>query len=132
MTTTDIGRYGEKLASRYLKKNGYKILEKNLHVSHNEIDIIATDKEYIVFVEVKTRSSNANDPYLAFGTPASAVTLNKQRRTIAAANQYLYGSEKKTKHQKKQPRMDVIEVLLDKQSNKLIKINHIINAFGVN
>ena len=50
MKTVEIGRLGEKLAAQYLKKNKYRILETNLHVSHNEIDIIAKNKEFLVFV----------------------------------------------------------------------------------
>ena len=88
MTTADIGKKGEKLAANFLKRNGYKILERNLHQSHNEIDIIASNKEYIVFVEVKTRTAN-KDLFLPYGSPASAVTKEKQKRTVRAATNYL-------------------------------------------
>ncbi len=128
MTTTDIGRYGEKLAAEYLKKNGYKILEKNSKQSHNELDIIAENKDFLVFVEVKTRSVYRGNMYSPYGSPASAVTRDKQRRTIAAARSYI--SKKRTsRYIKKQPRMDVIEVYLDKNTYELIKLNHIIDAF---
>ena len=126
MTTTDIGRYGEKLAARYLKKNGYKILDRNIHKSHNEIDIIAVNKEYLVFVEVKTRSVG-EDLYSDYGTPAEAVTLQKQRRLITAAKRYIYDAKK---YYDKQPRMDIVEVYLNKSNGKPLNINHIINAFG--
>lgn len=124
MKTVDIGRIGEKESARFLKKNGYKILEKNLHVSHNEIDIIARDKQNLVFVEVKTRTASAEDDFY-YGTPAQAVNKAKQQRTIQAARTYI----------SQYPttlfiRFDVIEVLLDKDSKKVTKINHIINAFG--
>ena len=85
-TTTDIGRFGENAACAYLKANKYKILKQNYFASHNEIDIIAENKQYIVFVEVKTRSSSPNSE---FGTPASAVTYSKQKRTMLAAQAYL-------------------------------------------
>ena len=129
MTTTDIGRIGERLAVKYLKKHRYKILEKNIHLSHNEVDIIATDKDYLVFVEVKTRSVDDNDAYSPYGTPASAVTAAKQKRTVSAARSYILKNSK-SKHSRKQPRMDVIEVYLSKTSHKLIKLNHITDAFG--
>ena len=131
MTTTDIGRYGEKLAQKYLKKNRYKILEKNNRQSHNEIDIIATNKDYLVFVEVKTRTVIAEDIYSPYGSAASAVTRSKQLRTISAARNYIYKNSS-SKHVKKQPRLDVIEVYINKNDGKLIKINHIVDAFGVN
>ena len=125
MTTTEIGRYGEKLAAKYLKKNRYKIIAKNSHQSHNELDIVAVNKDYIVFVEVKTRSVG-EDLYSEYGTPAEAVTLSKQKRLISAAKSFL---SKNKKYYKKQPRMDVIEVYLSKENARSLKINHYENAF---
>ena len=129
MTTKEIGDFGEKLAVKYLKKNHYKLLSRNLHVSHNELDIIALHKKskMLVFVEVKTRSVN-DDLYSPFGTPASAVTKQKQLRTVQAARGFLHDNPKFHKYQ---PRFDVIEVYLSKESKLLLKINHIENAFGV-
>ena len=125
MKTVEIGRLGEKLAVKYLKKNRYRILETNLHVSHNEIDIIAKNKEFLVFVEVKTRTT---DETLCsdFGTPAAAVDHGKQQRLVSAARSYIA----KGGFPALQPRFDVIEVYLNKVNNKALKINHIINAFG--
>ena len=127
MKTVEIGRLGEAYAAKFLKKNGYRILEKNKHESHNEIDLIVTDKDYLVFVEVKARSVS-EDFHLPYGSPASAVDRQKQRRTVRAAQTYLMSCRKKD--QEKQPRMDVIEVFLEKDTHKLLKINHIVNAFG--
>jgi len=126
MTTTEIGAYGEQIASEFLKNNGYKILERNNHQSHNEIDIIASDNMYIVFVEVKTRSTG-EDLYLQYGSPATAVTWAKQKRLISAAKRYLSANRK---YAYKQPRMDVIEVFINKKDGNLLNINHIIDAFG--
>ncbi len=119
----ETGRLGEKLAAKYLKRNGYKIIAANKHQSHKELDIIASDKEYIVFVEVKTRgiSSDRQDNY---GTAASAVDKRKQSNLIYAARAYM--AQNPTN---KQPRMDVIEVYLDKNTRKLTEINHIRNAY---
>ena len=129
MTTKDIGTLGENIAIKFLKKNKYKILEKNLHISHNELDIIALHKKsgIIAFVEVKTRSVET-DLFSPFGTPASAVTKAKQQRTIQATRSYLKSNPKFNNYQ---PRLDVIEIYLDKQDISLLKINHIENAFGV-
>lgn len=129
MKTKDIGYLGESAAAKFLKKNGYKILERNLHVSHNELDIVAVNKKdkIIAFVEVKARSVD-KDLYSPFGTPASAVTRQKQARTIDAARGYLL---KRKKAKGLQPRLDVIEVYLSKDDLKVLKINHIENAFGV-
>lgn len=129
MTAAEIGRRGEKEAARLLKKKKYKILLQNLHLSHNEIDIIAASKRerLILFVEVKTRTVNA-DLYSPFGSPASAVTKDKQNRTITAARDFL---RKNPKFSDYQPRLDVIEVYVDKTTFDTVKINHIENAFGV-
>ena len=77
MNTTDIGRQGEKLAAKYLKKLGYKILERNIHESHNELDIIAADKDYLVFVEVKKRKT-----YLL---AAQSIDINNQLRVVKSS-----------------------------------------------
>ena len=125
-TSTDIGRFGENAACEYLKSQKYKIVERNYFASHNEIDIIAENKQYIVFIEVKARAvSNTQN----FGSPASAVTYSKQKRTLAAAQAYL--STHKTS---KTPRLDVIEVYLDTSPDDIklavAKINHIEDAFS--
>ena len=79
-----LGRQGERLVYNYLKKLGYKILEKNYRCAFGEADIIVKSKqEEIVFVEVKTRSTNA------FGTPAEAVDYKKQKKYRDIANFYL-------------------------------------------
>ena len=124
MTTTEIGRLGEKYAAKFLKKSGYRILEKNRHESHNEIDMIVKDKTYIVFVEVKTRTVEA-DLFSEYGSPACAVNKAKQQRTVAAAKSYLAS----VKEELLQPRFDVIEVYLSKRKYKLLHIQHMIDAF---
>ncbi len=125
MKTTEIGRIGEDYAVKLLKRSGYRIVDRNIHASHNELDIIAKNKEYIVFVEVKTRTVSL-DMQCVFGTPASAVNLEKQHRTIKAARSFLADG----KFKKLQPRFDVIEIYLDKDTKKPLKNNHIENAFG--
>lgn len=129
LTTTDIGRFGEKAAARFLKRKGYRILKTNFRAGKNEIDIIAVRRREIVFVEVKTRTySPLGD--LPFGTPMEAVDTPKQKRTLAAASAYLY--KRKTD---RMPRFDIIEVYLKRRTGlfrTLIvdKICHIEDAFG--
>ncbi len=122
------GRIGEDLAADLLIKDGYTIVARNVHMGRNEIDIIAEDKDFLVFVEVKTRSClypESGD----YGIPATAVDSAKRTNTVKAARDYLYSH-----HTEKQPRIDVIEVYLHaggeaSLSPKLIKLNHIRNAF---
>jgi putative endonuclease len=77
------GQEGEALAARHLKKNGYRIIEKNYRTKLGEIDIIAKDKDTLVFVEVKSRRS------WQFGNPKAAVTPRKQRKISMVALHYL-------------------------------------------
>ena len=118
----EIGNIGEGLAAKFLKKIGYKILEKNYADSGNEIDIIAEDKEHIIFVEVKTRTLGHQSPKEP--RPASAVTPEKQRKIISAAK---YFTEKKATQKKM--RFDVIEVYLTEEK-KADKILHLKSAFN--
>jgi putative endonuclease len=81
-----LGRHGEHLAARFLRRNGYKILYRNYRAPHGgEVDIVCRDRRaaMLVFVEVKTRRS------LAYGTPASAVDLKKQRLIARGALAWL-------------------------------------------
>ena len=79
----DTGIRGEAIARSYLIEKGYHILEKNWRFSRAEIDIIAMDGQILVFVEVKTRSSDI------FGKPEESVNSHKQHLLIDAANVYM-------------------------------------------
>src|SRR5688572_9815719 len=77
------GKIGEEIATRYLKRNGHQILERNFQYGHLEIDIITRLGEEIVFVEVKTRTDDAGV------LPEKAVGKSKQRNMRIAAEAYL-------------------------------------------
>lgn len=113
-----LGNTGEEAAAEYLKKNGYKIIGRNYRNKIGEIDIICENKEYLIFVEVKTRSSDK------FGTPASAVDKRKQNKIIKVTQYYLMEHETD-----KSIRFDVIEVYAEPGSGKINKIEHIKDAF---
>jgi putative endonuclease len=84
MNNREFGAKGEDLACEYLKKNGYEILERNKHFSKFcEIDIIAKYKNKIIFIEVKTRKTNA------YGTPLEAITKNKYKNIKTGVLSYL-------------------------------------------
>lgn len=106
-----LGHKGERLAAKYLKRNGYKILQKNYRTSFCEVDIIAKCGDVLCFCEVKTRNSDL------YGAPSEAVNYAKRQLYIRAAHHYLMGSEDCT------VRFDVIEVYRG-------EINHIENAYG--
>lgn len=78
-----LGKKGEEIARKFLKKKGYKLLAENYKTPMGEIDIIAKDGKEIVFIEVKTRES------LQFGQPFEAVNYIKRKRITKAALSYL-------------------------------------------
>ena len=120
----DIGAYGEKLAARYLKKKGYRLVGKNLHFGKNELDLVVKNKEFIAFVEVKTRSYERVEDAEQY-RPALAVDQKKRLRTAEAAKAYLRAHRVPLC-----PRLDVVEVCLDRNHrNKPFKIHHIEAAF---
>lgn len=116
MNNISIGQIGEKLASKYLKKLGYKILTNNYHNALGEIDIIAQDKDTTVFVEVKMRSS------LSMGYPREAVEFHKQNKIRTVATQYL----KSNQLLESNCRFDVVEIIGD---SKDYTMDHFKDAF---
>lgn len=114
MTTQGIGRVGEDLAASYLQKCGYRILQRNFRSKFGEIDIVAQDKNTLVFVEVKTRYSHE------YGYPEEAVTTSKIRSIIKTAHYY------KLKHTKTPGLMRIDVVAIDMLDNTK-SIRHIKN-----
>lgn len=109
------GKKGEIIAANYLKKRGYKILENNYKNKIGEIDIIAKDKNYLVFVEVKTRTSRM------LGDPLEAIDEQKQFKIRQVATMYLM----KTNQLETSIRFDAIAILGDNED----EIRHIKDAF---
>ncbi len=134
----ELGRQGERIAREYLKeKCGYKIIASNYYASHKEIDIIALDNEYIVFIEVKCRTKNNK---AQAHRPGKAVGYKKRSNIVAAANKFIAENCAEDFVRGRFSRVDVIEVLvppIDKtyseESGELnlsaCFINHIRNAF---
>lgn len=113
-----IGDFGENIAAAYLQKKGYYVVERNYRCRYGEIDIIARDGQYIVFVEVKTRSTDS------LGRPSEWVDKRKQKKLLTTA--YMYLEENETDLQ---PRFDVIEVVYDKITKAAVSVEHIESAF---
>lgn len=111
----DLGKMGEDLAAEHLKKAGYKIVKRNWKTGKNEIDIIAENKDYIVFVEVKTRTEELLLPV------GEIVNREKQRSMIFCADNYI-----KWNYVSKECRFDVIVIIVSDGANK---IDHIEDAF---
>lgn len=111
----ELGKIGEDLAANYLLRKGYTILERNWRYSRDEIDIIVRDGNWLVIVEVKTRTSEY------FGEPEMAVTSSKQKSLVRAAEGYIAEHDYRG-----ETRFDVIGILLNHQDTEL---NHIEDAF---
>ena len=114
-----VGAWGEGLAAEFLKKRKYKLLAMNYRSRFGEIDLIVSNKSFLVFVEVKLRKSNR------FANAADFVDAHKQERLRMTAELYL--SQNPTKLQ---PRFDVIEVYAPEGiETKDPVINHMEDAF---
>jgi putative endonuclease len=119
MRRKDTGILGEKIASEYLKKRGYHIKEANYRCKEGEIDLIAQHKDYLVFIEVRTKKS------LAFGTPEESITAAKREKLRTLADQYLQTHDNLPQLW----RIDVVAVELNSKG-KPSRIELIENAVG--
>ncbi len=113
-----LGREGEKIAEVFLKKQGYRLVERNYRCRGGEVDLIVLDSRIIVFVEVKTRTDHG------FGSPLEAVEPRKQRRMILAAQLFLH----QKKLHERDARFDVVGISWP-GTEPLVE--HIQNAFVI-
>src|SRR5690554_173368 len=111
-----LGKYGEEKAVEYLEKKSYEILARNFRTNRGEIDIIARDRQFIVFIEVKLRRS------LAYGYPQAAVDYRKQVKIRQLAEYFLLKNGLKAEF----IRFDVISIVIEAGKAKL---QHFKNAF---
>ncbi len=114
-THNEFGKKGEQLAAQYLVANSYEILENNYRFGKGEIDIICRKEDVLIFVEVKTRKTNA------WGYPEMAVTKKKARLMMRTAFAYM----EKVQHDW-EIRFDIIAITMNKQAED---IKHFEDAF---
>lgn len=112
-----IGKIGEDFAADYLIRQNYQVLDRNFSVRYGEIDLVALDGDSLVFVEVKTRTSDR------FGLPEDSITAEKLARMQNAALLWLEAHPEIPDDY----RMDVIAILLDRHNN-MLDLQHFINA----
>lgn len=115
MTTKELGDFGELKALQFLRKNGFKITDTNYRYNRNEIDIIYTLPEKVVFVEVKTRKTTMAGP------PWKSVTRHKQNQIIKCAHQYIVSRDLDVEAQ-----FDIISIVHNSHGTF---IEHIEDAF---
>ena len=111
------GIIGERAAKKHLKKNGLKFLTANFATDRGEIDLVFREQDCLVFVEVKTRSSED------WSRPAGAVDAGKQRRLSLTALEYL----RLLKNPEVKIRFDIVEVLLE--ASVVREVRHLPNSF---
>lgn len=112
------GDRGEDEAARFLKKRGYRVLERNWRHRQWELDLVCRDGDTIVFVEVKTRAAGT------MGTPADGLNRKKQERLVKAASQYL----SKMELWDEPCRFDLTAIV---DSGDSLEVEHIENAFDL-
>ena len=115
-----LGRWGEDQAAKFLRKKRFKIVERNFTCRLGEIDIIARDKDSLVFVEVKTKSGHGHPP------PRYSVNQRKQRQIIRVAKCYL----KRLVSPDIRCRFDVVEIIAG-GGKRPEKIVHLVGAFRI-
>ena len=113
------GKKGEDLACRYLKEQGYRILDRNVRYKMGEIDIVAQIDDTICFVEVKARTRTD------YGMPRDAVDVRKQQKLVRCAQLYLKLHPGYA--QRFSPRMDIVEILYREDG---VFARHTPNAFS--
>jgi putative endonuclease len=118
-SSRELGAWGEEKAARYLEQRGYKIVERNFHSRFGEIDLVAENEQFLVFVEVRLRKNSH------FGSPEETVDRRKQHRLRLTAEFYLQRHPTK-----KQPRFDVVALYADKGMDTWpLPVRQIKNAF---
>ncbi len=111
-----LGKEGERVAELFLKKKGYKLVERNYRCAAGELDLVMLDQRAIVFVEVKTRTGTG------YGTPLEAVESRKQQKMIYAAQFFLSAR----KLNQREARFDVVGI---SWPGPQPLVEHIENAF---
>ena len=96
----ELGKWGEEFAAAYLRGKGYVILERDWKSGHNDLDIVAIDKDMMVFVEVKTRCNRL------YGDPEEAIDYRKLQSLQSAVNHYV-----KSHHVNAPVRFDIISIV---------------------
>lgn len=114
-----LGKLGEKAAKHQLQRQGLKFLTANFRSARGEIDLIFREADCLVFVEVKTRSSEA------WGRPASAVNRERRQRLTRAALDYL----QLLRNPPVKIRFDIVEVLLEAETVRAVR--HLPNTFAM-
>jgi putative endonuclease len=111
-------RFGEDIASNFLKKKGFRIIDRNFRKGYGEIDIVATFQNTLVFIEVKTRATNL------YGGAIEAIAYHKLQKLIKTCEFY------KMTHKNLPEAMRIDAILIDLENGEVKNIQHIENISG--
>ena len=121
----NLGQQGEQAAAQWLEDKGYQVVARNYRSRLGEIDLVATQGEYLVFIEVKTRQTGSDALH-----PSMAVNARKQAKIRQVAEQFLLEAEQTQAHwQGLQPRFDVVSLTRSKHPPPPFEVEHWENAF---
>ena len=120
MKKQDLGRLGEDLAVKELKRKGYRIVERNYRCRYGEIDVIGIKQAILVFIEVRARAGGS------FGTPEESITRQKQDKLISYALEYINSHDNLPESW----RIDFVAVVNDPQTGRPQRIEIIDNVIG--
>ena len=120
MKKQETGKRGEQIACKALEKKGYRILERNYHCRYGEIDLIARHRDYIVFVEVRSKTGHS------FGSPEESITAAKKKKLIQTALDYISNHRDAPENW----RIDFVAVEIDPAGSQASRVEIMENVLG--
>ncbi|MBI4034969.1 MAG: YraN family protein [Candidatus Chisholmbacteria bacterium] len=122
--TIGTGKIGESLAESFLRKKGYKILQRNWRTKWGELDLVVQDGDTVVFVEVKTKRGDW------FGTPEEMVNRRKIEKVRRMAEVYLARADRKPEQARFTARVDVVAIVLGR-GDQVVRMEHYENVYDL-
>ena len=116
--TQDFGELGERIAERWLRRKGWRVVQRRFRAGHRDIDLVVERDDLVVFVEVKARRG------AEFGDPVEAVNWNKQRQLVRSASVWIDRHGRPSESY----RFDVVGVLIE---GERVRVRHVTNAFSL-
>jgi len=116
--TQDFGELGERIAERWLRRQGWRVVQRRFRTGHRDIDLVVERDDLVVFVEVKARRG------AEFGDPVEAVNWNKQRQLVRSASVWIDRHGRPSESY----RFDVVGVLIE---GERVRVRHVTNAFSL-
>jgi len=116
--TQDFGELGERIAERWLRRQGWRVVQRRFRAGHRDIDLVVERDDLVVFVEVKARRG------AEFGDPVEAVNWNKQRQLVRSASVWIDRHGRPSESY----RFDVVGVLIE---GERVRVRHVTNAFSL-